>query len=69
MLQDKYSISSSQKRKKEKKKNILASSYMEKRDYQSEFSLDLLSMLVDIESFTCPCRGYSFNEAFWKECR
>ena len=32
-------------------------------DYQYEFSLDLLNMLVDIKSFTCPWGGYGFNEA------
>ena len=36
-------------------------------DYQFEFSSNLLSMLVDIESFTCPWRFYGFYEAFRKE--
>ena len=36
-------------------------------DYQSEFASNLFSMLVDIESFTCPGRGYRLNKAFWEE--
>ena len=33
-------------------------------DYQSEFASNLLSMLIDIESFTCPKRSCRFNKAF-----
>ena len=33
-------------------------------DYQSEFASNLLSMLVDIESFTRPGRSCGFNKAF-----
>jgi len=33
-------------------------------NYQSEFFSDLLSMLVDIKSFTCPWGGFGFNESF-----
>ena len=38
-------------------------------DYQFEFFLDLLNMLVDIKSFTCPRGDCGFNEAFWEEGR
>ena len=37
-------------------------------DYQSKFSLDLLSMLVNIKGFTSPRERSGINESFSEEC-
>ena len=37
-------------------------------DYQSKFSLDLLSMLVNIKGFTSPRGRNGFNKTFSEEC-